>query len=133
MLSSLEVQIAAMLLRDIKADDGNMPGCLPDTESYIRRASDYMRAYYNSNITIEDICGEIHVSPFHFIRMFKQRTGITPHQFLLRMRIEKARELLSSGRYSISETASACGFVSIAHFYEKFKAVTGVPPGNYKF
>lgn len=132
MLDSLEVQIAAALLRDFRSNAEKEEVPPPDSDSYVRMAAEYMRAYYSADITIGDICGEIHVSPFHFIRMFKQKTGMTPHQFLLRVRIEKARELLQSGRYSISEAASACGFISIPHFYEKFKEITGASPGSCK-
>lgn len=132
MLDSLEIQIAALLLRELKTNIKTSIPFSSDTDSYIRIASEYMHTYFSSNITLQDICAEIHVSPYHFIRMFKQKVGITPHRYLLNVRIEKAKELLKTRRYSVIETASLCGFESIPHFSETFKKSTGCSPADYK-
>jgi len=131
LLDSLEIQIAALLLREFKTNIKSHDLC-PDCESYVRLAAEYMRAYLSSNITIEDICNEIHVSPYHFIRMFRQRTGIPPHRYLLNIRIEKAKELLTCGDYAVAETATLCGFLSASHFSATFKKYTGCSPLDYK-
>lgn len=131
LLDSLEIQIASLLLREFKTNIKSRDLC-PDGESYVRLAAEYMQAYFSSNITIEDICREIHVSPYHFIRMFKQQTGMSPHQYLLDVRIKKAKELLTSGAYTVAETATLCGFLSASHFSATFKKYAGCSPLDYK-
>jgi len=132
MLDSLEIQIATLLLREFKTNIKKMAPPSQDIDSYIQIALDYIQTYFSSNITIHDICDEIHVSPYHFIRMFKQKVGFSPHRYLLKVRMEKAKELLKSQRYSVAETAAICGFVSIPHFSATFKESTGCSPICYK-
>lgn len=130
MLQSMSTQIAIQILRamGIRASDKSMPL----DKSYVDLAMEYMMVYYNSNIRIEDICRQINISPYHFIRMFKDKTGITPHEFLQRVRIDKAVEMLKSGHYSVMETASLCGFVSADHFARSFKHAMGIPPSEFR-
>lgn len=132
MLDSLEIQIAALLLRECKTNMKKVFLRVDDVDSYIRRAMEYIRTYFSSNITIEDICSEIHVSPYHFIRMFKKKVGLSPHRYLMQVRIEKAMELLNSRCYTNAEIASVCGFASIPHFSSTFKEITGISPEGYK-
>ncbi len=134
MMDCLEMQIAALILREFKTNLNlkDFPVYSTGVDSYIRLAAEYIHTYFGANITIEDICSEIHVSTFHFIRMFKQKTGISPHRYLLNVRIKKAEELLSTRRYSVSEVARLCGFVSIPHFSATFKEMTGYSPGGYQ-
>jgi len=98
----------------------------------VRLASEYMQAYFSSNIAIEDICNEIHVSSYHFIRMFKQQTGMSPHQYLLNLRIGKAKEFLFSGDHPIAAAAALCGFLSASHFSTTFKRDTVCSPLDFK-
>ena len=132
MLDCLGVQIVALLLREFKTNLNKYPAHLTDHDAYISMAIEYMRVYYSANISIEDICKEINISPFHFIRIFKQKTGIAPHQYLLKVRIEKAQELLRKRQHSVTEAAMLSGFVNISHFSSKFKEITGYSPSSYK-
>jgi AraC family transcriptional regulator len=101
-------------------------------DTYIDTAIEYIQTFFSANITIDDICGEINVSPFHFIRTFKQKIGVSPHQYLLNIRIEKAKELLCMRQHSVAETAMLCGFLSLPHFSSTFKTATGYSPSEYK-
>jgi AraC-like DNA-binding protein len=132
MMECLEIQIATLLLRELKTNIKKISLQVPDNNAYIRLAKEYLQTFLSSDISIDDICSEIHVSPFHFIRIFKEKTGMSPHQYLLNARIEKAQELLSKGRYSVSETAVLCGFVGISHFSSTFKQITGSSPSDFK-
>lgn len=132
MLDCMGIQIAALLLRELKTNLKKYPARSPDHKAYVNLAVEYMQTFYSANISIEDICREINVSPFHFIRAFKQKNGQTPHQYLLNVRIKRAEELLRSGKYSVSETAALCGFVSLPHFSNTFKRVTGHTPSAYR-
>jgi transcriptional regulator GlxA family with amidase domain len=64
--------------------------------------------------------------------MFKHKVGLSPHRYLMQVRIEKAMELLGSRCYTNAEIASVCGFASIPHFSATFKEITGIPPECYK-
>lgn len=132
MLDCMGIQISALLLRELKTNLKKYPVHSPDHKAYVNIAIDYMQTFYSANISIHDICREINVSPFHFIRSFKKKTGLTPHQYLLNVRIQKAQELLKSGQYSVSETAELCGFVSLPHFSNIFKKITGRSPSAYR-
>lgn len=132
MLESLEIQIAVMLLRMFKTNVNRYFPLLQNVDSYIRTAVEYIHTYCSSNITLKDICEEIHVSEYHFIRMFEKKTGVTPHRYLLMIRMEKAKELLRTKQYSVAETAMLCGFGSISTFSSVFKKQTGISPADYK-
>ncbi len=135
MFDCISVQIAALLLREFRTNRINkrqFSTASSDGGNYVNVAIDYIHTFFSSNIDIEDICREINVSPFHFIRSFKQKTGYSPHQYLLNVRIEKAQELLRAGEYSVSEVAMLCGFVSLPHFSNTFKRLVGHPPSIYQ-
>jgi AraC family transcriptional regulator len=132
MLDCLEIQLAVLLLREFKTNLGGHEAEAPDADAYVGIAADFIKTYYSSHITIEDICREIHVSPYHFIRKFKQKKGVSPYRYLLNTRIEKAEEYLRGKNLSVSETAMLCGFVSAAHFSSVFKLYTGFTPSEYK-
>jgi AraC family transcriptional regulator len=71
-------------------------------------------------------------SPDHFARLFKKSLGVSPHQFLVSRRVERAKTMLRDARHSLVEVAHACGFSSQAHFSGVFKQRTGVTPGVYR-
>jgi AraC family transcriptional regulator len=68
------------------------------------------------------------LSPYHFARSFKRTMGITPHQYALRRRIERAKEMLLETNLPIGDVARRAGFVSPSHFSQQFKRAVGVPP-----
>ena len=132
MVESLEIQIATLLLRMFQTNMNRDTPHFPDVDSYIRSALEYIQTYFNANITLQDICGEIHVSEYHFIRMFVKKVGVTPHRYLLMVRMDKAKELLRMKQYSVAETAVLCGYESISAFSTTFKKLIGVSPIEYK-
>ena len=131
LLDSLEIQITALLLREYKTNMNRPLSPSEDTGSYIRAAIEYMQGNFSSNLFLEDICREIHISQYHFIRMFVRETGLTPHKYLLALRIKKAKELLEARKYSVMETAGLCGFESVSHFSTTFKKITGFSPTDF--
>jgi AraC family transcriptional regulator len=75
---------------------------------------------------------EAGLSRFHFCRYFKKFTGMTPKKFLCRLRLEKARILLSNPEKRISEIAIEVGFDDLSNFIRHFKKYTGFTPGSYR-
>jgi AraC-like DNA-binding protein len=96
----------------------------------VKRARDYIEAYSHENISIEQLTRVAHLSPFHFIRVFRRETGLTPHAYLTQVRVKRARELLSAG-WAIAPTAYETGFVDQSHLTRHFKRILGVTPGQY--
>ncbi len=83
-------------------------------------------------INLDDVAGEASFSRFHFLRLFKNAYGKTPHQYLTYKRIEHARQLLKNGS-SISDVCYHCGFESLGSFSALFKKVVGLTPTAYQF
>ena len=94
----------------------------------LQRVTDFVRANLAQELTIDRLAALVNSSPFHFARCFKQTTGLTPHQFVIRERITRARTLLASGTQSIGDVAMALGFASQSHFADVYRRVTGTSP-----
>lgn len=132
MAQSIAVQMVIQLLRDTHNNSSFTFSKLGKAEGHISRAIEYMQTFYNAGISIEDICREINLSPYYFIRLFKTQTGKTPHEYLLGIRLEKAIELIRERMHTIEEIAHICGFVSLGHFSTVFKSKMGVSPSVYR-
>jgi len=83
------------------------------------------------SVSLDDLCQEVDLSPFHLIRSFKQSYGQTPHAYQLDQRIKRAKLLLKEGS-SLSSTASALGFADQSHFQRTFKKRTALTPRQYQ-
>lgn len=131
-MDSVGVQLVAEVIRNVDSNVHKKSLILPDNKDFVKKAIDYIEANYVSNLSIEDICKEIYVTPYHFIRVFKDTTGMTPHEYILKVRLEKARNLLKSDVINVSQAASLCGFVNTAHFSAVFKKRYGITPLQQK-
>ncbi len=100
--------------------------------NYVEQAKEYIHHYYNADITLDDLCKELALSRYHFIRIFKAQTGTTPHAYLLDVRLQKALQHLDNNDYSLDEIATRCGFVNRTHFAQCFKRKYGVTPLQYR-
>jgi len=92
------------------------------------RAIDFVHGHLSDDISLESLAGAAGLSPFHFARLFKRSTGLSPHQYVLRCRVERARGLLMRSKSSIAEVAVEVGFCDQSHLAAHFKRVYGVSP-----
>ncbi len=93
MIESIETQIVIQLLRDMDLDPIANKINRSQEKSYVEQAIRYIESYYNSNITINEICNTIYVSPCHFQRIFKNATNKTPpYQYITEFRVNKSKE-----------------------------------------
>jgi AraC family transcriptional regulator len=97
----------------------------------LRRVRDYIEDHLHQAVTLGDLAAEADLSPFHFAHAFKRSTGCSPHQYVLRRRIERAKRLLRADGLSLSRVAQACGYGSHSHFAARFRAATGVTPDQF--
>jgi AraC family transcriptional regulator len=90
----------------------------------------FIQDHYAEPIALDDIAAAAHLSPYHLARLFKQATGHTPHQYLIQMRVNSARALLTSGagQRSLAEVAAAVGFADQSHLTRHFKRQFGITP-----
>ena len=98
----------------------------------LRRVLDFMTAHLEDDIGLEALAGEACLSTFHFVRVFANTMGIPPHRYLSRMRLERAKTLLSLRAMPIAEIAVACCFSSQANFTRAFVRATGLTPREYR-
>ncbi len=101
------------------------------------RDIDFARAYIDehyaaSNISIEEICKLLFMSPSYFSHIFKSELNISPFRYITRKRMEKAQELLCSTTLSISEIAAATGYDSVHNFYKLFKKYNNSTPNEFR-
>ena len=91
-----------------------------------------MRERMAEPLTLADLAAEVHLTVYHFIRVFKEATGDTPHRFLNRMRVEEAERLLRSSDLPVSTIALRCGFATPGSFSTAFLRQTGSRPSTYR-
>jgi AraC family transcriptional regulator len=97
-----------------------------------RRAKELMSANLRGNVSSADLATECLLSAGHFARAFRHSTGLSPHQWLIQCRIEKAHALLREGRLSLAEIARACGFADQSHFTKAYTRRRGISPGAWR-
>lgn len=106
------------------------PGRLLCSDSSILPIRDLMVDCPEQNWTLKQLSDLAQLSPWHFLRQFKQVVGMPPHGWLIQARLRKARELLIGGE-TILSTAARCGFSDQSHFTRHFKNSMGVTPGEF--
>lgn len=94
-----------------------------------RRVLEMIDATLDARLTIEVLAREVGLSPAHFARAFKETLGRAPHQYLLALRLERARRLIETSQQSLSEIAQRTGFADQAHLTRLFKRAFGTTPG----
>ncbi len=93
---------------------------------------DWVRSHLSEPISLEEMADVCQLSVFHFSRLFKESTGATPHQYVIRSRIEEAKRLLRSERHlSVAEIGQRVGFSDQSHFTASFRRATGTTPHRW--
>ncbi len=96
----------------------------------VRKIREFMEAHLHRKITLEELAGVVNLSPYYFLRMFKAATGMTPHAYLIRLRVEAAKRLLACGG-TVCDAAQGAGFYDQSHFTRNFKEAYRTSPGDY--
>lgn len=101
-------------------------------QARLRQAIDYINEHSAQNPSLLEMAQLVQMSPYYFSRLFKQATGLTPHQYLLRCRTEQAKRLLKTTNLSIANIATQVGFIDQSHLARHFKRHVGVPPSQFR-
>lgn len=94
----------------------------------LNRVFDYIHSYLEQDISLAELANLVQLSSFHFARLFKQSVGLAPHQYHIRCRVDRTKQLLLERRLSLAEIATAVGFASQGHLNYHFKRWVGATP-----
>ncbi len=98
----------------------------------LRKVEDHVRDHLSDEISVERMAEVADLSPFHFSRVFKQTTGMTPLQFVTRERVTRAQQLIRETSRSLIEIGLEVGYGSASHFAQVFRRIAGVTPRNFR-
>lgn len=132
-LESLCCQLSVGILREM-CDEivSDSQKCICIFNKRFKKVIDYMNENYNEDCSLEQLSGMADMSRYHFIRAFRNTTGKSPYDYLIDIRIEKAKELLRTKDMSITEIGTKCGFNNACNFSVIFRKRVGDTPSGYK-
>lgn len=128
-------QYAAMVVRRIAREAGASFGRADDAWMHpaaLRRVVDLVEAEMHADVSLGVLAHEAGLSVSALMRAFRGSLGMTPWEFILRRRIDRAARLLAETEYSVSQIAGLCGFTTQAHMTNVFKARRGQPPAAFR-
>lgn len=113
-----------------------MEQILPDTESsnklIIRKALKYIGDRFNQDLSLDDVASHVYLNPAYFCRLFKKETGENFSNYLIKIRMMHAIEIMRSSNHKISEVGIMVGYKNSKYFSRVFKNHTGYTPSNYQ-
>lgn len=132
MQDGIGLQLAMNLLRQIKSNIRPKTNDCVSPKDNILKAVEFLNESYNRDFHFEDIARIANLSPYHFIRVFKSETGMTPYEYLLNIKIQRVKEKLANKNLTIAQAFSECGMDYNGHFAALFKRKLGVTPSQYR-
>jgi AraC-like DNA-binding protein len=96
----------------------------------VRRVQTYLADHYAEHVSLDQLAQLTQLSPFHLLRVFQAQVGMPPHQYLMQLRVTRAKSLLAA-QIPPAAVAHEMGFVDQTHFSRQFKRIVGVPPGQF--
>jgi AraC-like DNA-binding protein len=96
------------------------------------RARDFFHAHHAESLFLADLASEAAISPYHFLRLFREAFGATPHQYLIDVRIERAKTLLAAEHGSVTDVCLDVGFSSLGSFSALFARRVGRSPSDWR-
>lgn len=137
MLKAHLMQILLLMIRDItEVEERTQKGCTFESynKSYaVKKIINYLNENYENKISLDQIAHNMYLSPVYISKIFKEETGESPINYLIKIRLEKAKDiLLNSDGGSIKSIANSVGYEDVYHFSKLFKKYYGISPLYYK-
>lgn len=98
----------------------------------LKRVKEYIMEHLSDDVRLATLAAIVGISAYHFARLFKQSTGLSPHQYVLQCRMEKAKQLLCETGLTLQSVAEQVGYTSANHFINLFHRSTGLTPAAYR-
>ena len=132
-VEGIQVALAAHLLGHYSIDRWRPPEKSPSLDPRrLQRVLDYIEASLRVDIRLEELAAQACLSPYHFSRLFREATGLSPHRYVIDRRVQAARHELARANLSLVEIALEFGFGSQANFTRVFRKATSLTPGQYR-
>lgn len=122
----------AELLNEIKDIDAAKPSTRKEMYRRLNEVKDYIDSCFNEDITLDDLSKIALMSPFHLLRQFKKNYHITPHQYLINRRLDRAKNSMLCSNSSLTDICFMIGFRDISSFSKLFKRRFGLSPQQYR-
>jgi len=132
LLSMLTGTLLTLISRSVTPAIMKKNNASPDTEIRVRMVIDEIQSDYTRNVQIKEYASRASLNKGYFIEVFKQLTGLTPLAYRTKLRMEKAKDLLTNTKMSIQEISKTIGYMDSMYFSKHFKQFTGVSPGKYR-
>ena len=112
-------RLAEIILYDVDSEPGDYR---------VSRVTRYISTHYPEKLTVKNLARQSGLDVDYFGRLFKHETGMSVHQYIAKIRVRNAENMLQSGSFKVQEVALHCGFSDTFHFYKLFKALRGFAP-----
>lgn len=96
----------------------------------IKKISSYISRHFAEKLTVKTLAAMVNLDATYCGYLFRQETGMTVRQYIMRIRVRNAENMLQSGNFMVKEAAELCGFSDVIHFYKQFRALRGFPPSR---
>ncbi|KAF3885046.1 MULTISPECIES: helix-turn-helix domain-containing protein [Nostocales] len=128
-INSLTVALAVYLIRRSSKTPPKIPTVGDGlSRNALEKALNYINTHLDGEVTLSKLAEVVGMSQYYFCRLFKQSMGISPYQYLLQQRVERAKQLLEQRKFSIADIALQCGFSNQSHLNRHFKRIVGMTP-----
>lgn len=108
------------------------PAARKNTNPHVTAMKEFIKNHLDETVTVDTLAKEVNLSTAYCGELFMKYEGVTIHEFINNLRINRAKDLLAEDQMSISEIASASGYSDVFYFSKKFKALTGMSPSEYR-
>lgn len=98
------------------------------THTQLQQVLDHVCTHLDRDLSLTELAEVINISPTYFANLFKQAIGISPHQYVIQQRVERAKTMLTKTELTIADIALQVGFSSQSHLTQQFKRITGMTP-----
>ncbi|HVO90105.1 MAG TPA: AraC family transcriptional regulator [Casimicrobiaceae bacterium] len=131
-LRALAGTVATYLAFNYAGPAGEQPSCTGLAQDKVQRIYQHVDAHLGEALAVRSLAALVHMSPYHFARMFKKATGQAPHGYITARRVARARTLLRESSLPLVDVAAEVGFQTQGHFTVVFHRHTGATPRAYR-